>query len=479
MKDDDLEFSTELLSDDLEDLDNFDIGDDFSNTEEKELEIEDDDKRKDKRPLSKKAVLGIFGGISILVFLIILMLPKVTGKGIQKIKEAQETEKVETTTNETASVSDEKQLKEEEIKINVEKNQNPEQSTTDINVQQPNYDPNNQQANTTYNPNDYNNYNQGNYSQGNYNQGNYNQGNYSQPVYVPKEELPVPTKPELYQKQQIQKPTSTSATINSNQNNRKNTGSNDNSLNVSNEGNGFGNGNSSSNRTRIATPVKADGRNTFLLQTGTYIPIAMTTTLNSDNPSWFMGIIRENVYSQDGRHKLLIPMGSKIIGSYEALKTNTQTRMMMFTEKIILPNQEVIMFSKDAILDLKGEIGTRGRLNQKLFARFGNAILSLGFNALDIYLKVEDIKNKRLEAENKLRLARLANPNSKENLANFGNQQDGKNELIGSSRETLNSVMEDVRASWEAPKNRIIIPVGSRLNVFVQNDFVIKEYNRR
>ena len=89
---------------------------------------------------------------------------------------------------------------------------------------------------------------------------------------------------------------------------------------------------------KIRTKAKANGINTFSLQQGSYIPIVTSTKMNSDTPSYFMAIVSENVYSKDGHHKILIPMGSKIIGNYSALKNNNVPRMLRMVDKIILPN---------------------------------------------------------------------------------------------------------------------------------------------
>ena len=221
--------------------------------------------------------------------------------------------------------------------------------------------------------------------------------------------------------------------------------------------------NNSQNRIRPTNNIKkADNKTTFLLQTGSYIPLAMTTTLNSDNPSFFMGIVRENVYTQNGQHRLLIPMGSKVIGNYKALSSNTATRMFMFVEKIILPNQEVIAFSNENVVDLQGEIGTRGKLNSRFWQRLGNTTLALTFSAADLALDFRRAKAATKAAEN----------NSNISSSTW-------EEVLGSPTQTVKGLTKELNEAWTMPKNKIKVPIGFRLNVMLANDIVLQEYKGR
>ena len=49
------------------------------------------------------------------------------------------------------------------------------------------------------------------------------------------------------------------------------------------------------------------------------------------------------------------------------------------------------------------------------------------------------------------------------------------NDPVGSVKDT----METIDKSWNSVKNRIKIPVGTRLNVLTGNEIVLEEYKRR
>ena len=52
-------------------------------------------------------------------------------------------------------------------------------------------------------------------------------------------------------------------------------------------------------------------------------------------------------------------------------------------------------------------------------------------------------------------------------------------DLIGSPTSTIRGLGKGLSEAWQAPKNRIRVPIGSRLNVLVSNDLVLPEYRGR
>lgn len=294
------------------------------------------------------------------------------------------------------------------------------------------------------------------------------QQSYSHPVArSPKAEKPLPIKPEDFQRREIKKPVSSG--LNSYTANKQNRNENGNENTAAPTTNGVqGQSQQQADAINSASKIrptnvvqKADNVNTFVLPTGSYIPLSMTTTLNSDNPSFFMGIVSQNVYSHNGMHKLLIPMGSKIIGNYAALRNNNDTRLFMFVEKIILPDNRTIAFANENIVDLKGEIGTKGKLNGKFWQRLGKTTLALSFSAADLLLDYRRTKAATKAAD------------KGQNLSSSTWEQ-----VISSPTSTARDIMQTASEAWNSSKNRIKVPIGSRLNVMVSNDIVLPEYQR-
>ena len=475
------EYDVDVTSEDTEDIDlceeDDDIGD-LSDFEDEEEESKSNffgrskNANSEKKPLNKKNLMVLLGGIGIILILGLLAIPGMIKKSADKNK----TPDTEITTgpvytgdanqtNDTAGTAlDVGNGTNETINVNEPCDTlNPNNPSNINNPNCANVLPQNQTQNGS-----------GVTAQQFSNTSGQQQAAapvYSNPV---RQEIPEPVRPEPYQPRNIQKPSSgslNSLTGGNTANNRgynqggstagieNNIGTGTQATQTNNGGAGGTTRNQQQTRTRTRPQPVANGVSTFSLQQGSYIPIAISTQINSDNPSYFMAIVSENVYSKDGRHKVLIPMGSKLIGNYAALKNNNDTRVFMMVEKIILPTNKVIMFDNANIIDLKGEIGARGQLNTKFLQRFGKTLLAVSFSVADLALDYRKAKT-------------IANNSNRVSQATW---EDLINDPVSSVKDT----MDTIDKSWNSVKNRIKIPIGTRLNVLTGNEIVLEEYKRR
>lgn len=475
------EYDVDVTSEDTEDIDLFEEDDDIGDLSDFEDEEEESksnffgkskNANSEKKPLNKKNLMVLLGGIGIILILGLLAIPGMIKKSADKNKTPDTeitTEPVYTgdanQTNDTAGTAlDVGNGTNETINVNEPCDTlNPNNPSNINNPNCANVLPQNQTQNGS-----------GVTAQQFSNTSGQQQATapvYSNPV---RQEIPEPVRPEPYQPRNIQKPSSgslNSLTGGNTANNRgynqggstagieNNIGTGTQATQTNNGGAGGTTRNQQQTRTRTRPQPVANGVNTFSLQQGSYIPIAISTQINSDNPSYFMAIVSENVYSKDGRHKVLIPMGSKLIGNYAALKNNNDTRVFMMVEKIILPTNKVIMFDNANIIDLKGEIGARGQLNTKFLQRFGKTLLAVSFSVADLALDYRKAKT-------------IANNSNRVSQATW---EDLINDPVSSVKDT----MDTIDKSWNSVKNRIKIPIGTRLNVLTGNEIVLEEYKRR
>lgn len=87
----------------------------------------------------------------------------------------------------------------------------------------------------------------------------------------------------------------------------------------------------------------------YEVKAGTIIPGVMITGINSDLQGEIVGQVRENVYDSVTGQYLLIPVGAKLIGSYDSDLAYAQDRVFIAWQRIIFPN--------GSSLDLEGMIG--------------------------------------------------------------------------------------------------------------------------
>lgn len=121
----------------------------------------------------------------------------------------------------------------------------------------------------------------------------------------------------------------------------------------------------------------------YILQAGSVIPAALLTGIRSDLPGQVTGQVTENVYdSPTGRH-LLIPQGSRLIGSYDSQVAYGQSRVLLVWNRLILPNGRSIVLERLAGADSQGYAGLEDQVDHHWDRLFAAAAVStlLGIGA--------------------------------------------------------------------------------------------------
>lgn len=126
--------------------------------------------------------------------------------------------------------------------------------------------------------------------------------------------------------------------------------------------------------------------NKFTLFAGTYIPLITTSYIETDNVGVFSAVVRENVYDSVTGRYLIIPMGSKILGTYDGIKSENDTKIIMSVDRLILPNGAYMNFEKFNVTDMQGTVGASGDVNWRYLQRFGKGIFALATTILDSYV---------------------------------------------------------------------------------------------
>ncbi len=98
-------------------------------------------------------------------------------------------------------------------------------------------------------------------------------------------------------------------------------------------------------------------RSPFTLMAGTIIAASLLTGLNSDLPGQVIAHITEPVYDTVTGRYLLIPQGSKLIGTYDSRIAYAQTRALVAWQRIILPNGTSVVIDNLPATDPAGYSG--------------------------------------------------------------------------------------------------------------------------
>jgi type IV secretion system protein VirB10 len=107
------------------------------------------------------------------------------------------------------------------------------------------------------------------------------------------------------------------------------------------------------------TPIDAQ----HLLQAGSYMPITMVTGINSDVPGSIVAQVNENVYDSLYGNNILIPRGSRLLGTYDSTISFGQNRVMVAWERLIRTDGISISLRGMKGADLQGQSGLHDQVD--------------------------------------------------------------------------------------------------------------------
>jgi type IV secretory pathway VirB10-like protein len=123
----------------------------------------------------------------------------------------------------------------------------------------------------------------------------------------------------------------------------------------------------------LATRVQA--LSPYEVKAGTVIPSVMISGINSELPGQLMAQVSENVFDTATGQLLLIPQGSRLVGSYENNTVVGQHRVLIAWNRIIYPDASSLDLGAMAGADQSGYAGLQDKTNNHSWPTFRNALL--------------------------------------------------------------------------------------------------------
>jgi type IV secretion system protein VirB10 len=190
----------------------------------------------------------------------------------------------------------------------------------------------------------------------------------------------------------------------------------------------------------------------YELKTGSVIPATMISGINSDLPGQILAQVSEDIYdTATGRH-LLIPQGSKVVGTYDNEVAFAQNRALVIWTKVIFPDASQVELEGMPGADPSGYAGFRDKVNRHVGRRIGAALMMTVFN-----------------------LAYEATRRQSESPVGF-QPQSAVTAAVGQSIAELGKQM--VEREMDVP-NTLEIRPGYRFNVMVNKDIAFQSPYRR
>lgn len=114
----------------------------------------------------------------------------------------------------------------------------------------------------------------------------------------------------------------------------------------------------------------------YTLSAGTVIAASLITGLNSDLPGLVTAQVTENTYDTVTGHLLLIPQGSRVIGTYDSVVAFGQKRALVVWQRIILPNGSSIRIDNVPATDTSGYAGLADKVDLHIWQLLKGVALS-------------------------------------------------------------------------------------------------------
>ena len=112
----------------------------------------------------------------------------------------------------------------------------------------------------------------------------------------------------------------------------------------------------------------------YVVDEGTLIPARLITSLSTSAPGQVVAMITRDVYDRKITH-VLIPAGSRLIGSYEDQIGYGDSKLALAWTRVIMPNGASITLPGFAAHDRSGEAALTGRLDKRFWEAFAPAML--------------------------------------------------------------------------------------------------------
>ena len=115
----------------------------------------------------------------------------------------------------------------------------------------------------------------------------------------------------------------------------------------------------------------------FELKAGDFIPATLQTGINSDLPSKvIVAVVSENVRDTISGKHILIPQGTRVIGTYDSSVTFGQERLLVIWQRLIFPDGKSIGLDNMQGVDLSGKAGITGEIDNHFSTLLKGVVLS-------------------------------------------------------------------------------------------------------
>ncbi len=205
----------------------------------------------------------------------------------------------------------------------------------------------------------------------------------------------------------------------------------------------------------------------YILQAGSIIPALLQSKISTNLPGTITAIVSQDVYDSISGKYLLIPRGSRLIGSYNSSISFGQDQVQAKFTRLIRPDGSSILLPNQAGVDSMGTSGFQDDVNNHWGRIIGSAVLSALFN-LPALVATNELQN-----------------NSNSSTCSGGvcttNSNSAGNVLAASSLQSIGQGASQVGTQLTTQslniQPEIIINAGYQFSVMVTKDIILPPYS--
>lgn len=186
----------------------------------------------------------------------------------------------------------------------------------------------------------------------------------------------------------------------------------------------------------------------YQVMAGSIIPGILLSGINSDLPGQIVGQVSQPVFDSVSGQHLLLPQGTKVIGTYDSAIVYGQERVLIVWTRLILPNGNSLSLEGMPGIDLSGYAGLKDRANNHYGRLLTGVVLG---SILGAGVQMAEGSKDSIDPS----FSQLAAEGAARNINNAGQQITRKNLNI---------------------QPTIEIRQGMRFSVFVTKDLILEPY---
>jgi type IV secretion system protein VirB10 len=203
------------------------------------------------------------------------------------------------------------------------------------------------------------------------------------------------------------------------------------------------------------------GRLDSTIAQGKIIDAVLETAINTDLPGTLRAIVSRDVYAESGK-AILIPKGSRVIGTYAVDLTPGQSRVNVTWDRLIRPDGIDLALGAPGT-DTLGRSGAAGYLDDKLMTKLSTAFL-ISYIIPSIANKIANVNDKSITSVS------TTNTDGSTSTTTSGGTV-GSSQLKESADQFKDITQKALEEAFSTTST-IYVDQGTRINIFVNKDIV-------